>query len=264
MSKPARILLFLLAILLILGGIALALLPRFTHACYEDQVQQQYEAFHRQSTVPVPDPSRQEATEPRHTPLDDLYALLQEKNREMYESGQPDLNSMYAYTQPGVDLTQYGLEDNIIGYLTVPRMDICLPVLLGASNENMAKGAGHMTNTSYPIGGENTNCVLAAHRGYAKTAMFRDIEMLQIGDPVYLENFRQLLAYRVCEIRVISPDEPENLLIQPDQDLLTLLTCHPFRHNYQRYLVFCRRDLELEAAMEGKPDSTSRTEPLDG
>ena len=258
MKKSTRVLLFLLGLLLILSGILLALYPRLTHVRYTRKVEDDYHRFQQQSSQTEPHAAEIWETAPQEeTPLDQLYTLLQEKNRQMYESRQPNLNSMTAYVRPEVNLQDYGLEDNIIGYLTVPRMDIRLPVLLGASEENMVKGAGHMTNTSYPIGGENTNCVLAAHRGYAKTAMFRDIELLEIGDPVYLENFRQLLAYRVCEIRVISPEESENLLIQEGEDLLTLLTCHPFRHNYQRYLVFCRRDPELEKTIAPGTDLLS-------
>ena len=95
--------------------------------------------------------------------------------------------------------------------------------------------------TSYSIGGENTNCVLAAHRGSSRAAMFRDIEKLEIGDEIYIQNFRETLTYRVAELRVISPTDVQELLIQPGRDLVTLITCHPYRHNYQRYVVYCER-----------------------
>lgn len=98
-----------------------------------------------------------------------------------------------------------------------------------------------MTETSYPIGGENTNCVLAAHRGSSRAAMFRDIELLEPGDRIYIENFREPLTYQVVETRVISPTDVQELLIQAGRDLVTLLTCHPYGHNYQRYVVFCER-----------------------
>ena len=248
MKKTILVLLYLLGALLILGGIALAFLPRLTHAQYEQQVEKGYEAFlDREPTAAAPQAS--EETQPTalpETPLDQLYDLMQEKNQALYENRQPGLAVDNAYALPELDPRDYGLEDGVVAYLTIPRMEIQLPVLLGANSENMRLGAGHLTHTSYPIGGENTNCVLAAHRGYARTAMFRDIEKLQIGDPLYLQNFREILAYRVSEIRVIYPHEVEHLYIREGQDLLTLLTCHPFRHNYQRYLVFCTRDPELE------------------
>ena len=105
----------------------------------------------------------------------------------------------------------------------------------------MKKGAVHLTETSYPIGGENTNCVIAAHRGYSKTAMFRDIEALEVGDPVYIENFREELEYEVVKTKVIAPSDIEEILIQKGKDMLTLITCHPYRHNHKRYVVFCEK-----------------------
>ena len=120
-------------------------------------------------------------------------------------------------------------------------MEVELPILLGANTENMKEGAVHLTETSYPVGGENTNCVLAAHRGSSRAAMFRDIEILEIGDEIIIRNFRETLTYRVAELRVISPTDVQELLIQPGRDLVTLITCHPYRHNDQRYVVYCER-----------------------
>ena len=79
----------------------------------------------------------------------------------------------------------YGIKNNIIGYLSIPKIKISLPVFLGANEENMKKGAVHLTETSYPVGGDNTNCVIAAHRGYSKAAMFREIEKLELNDKIY-------------------------------------------------------------------------------
>lgn len=120
-------------------------------------------------------------------------------------------------------------------------MNIKLPIYLGASEENMAKGAVHLTETSYPVEGINTNCVIAAHRGYSKAAMFRNIERMETGDLVFIENMWEKLTYRVKECKVISPEDTRCLKIEEDKELLTLFTCHPYRHNYQRYVVICEK-----------------------
>ena len=91
------------------------------------------------------------------------------------------------------------------------------------------------------MGGPNTNCVLAAHRGYYRAPMLREVERLQIGDAVRVENFRETLEYRVVETRIIQPDDVQALLIQDGRDLLTLVTCHPLGSNAQRYVVYCER-----------------------
>ena len=105
----------------------------------------------------------------------------------------------------------------------------------------MTLGAAHMTNTSYPIGGENTNCVLAGHRGYFQAPMFRNIQKLELGDVVQVQNFRETLQYEVSEIQVVNPDEVECLSIRSGEDLLTLITCHPYPTNTYRYVVICTR-----------------------
>jgi len=76
-------------------------------------------------------------------------------------------------------------------------------------------------------------------------AMFRDIELLELGDAIYITNFYQTLRYEVVETRIILPTEVETVLIQSGRDLVTLVTCHPYRHNFQRFVVFAER-VEVE------------------
>ena len=106
------------------------------------------------------------------------------------------------------------------------------------------KGAGHLSETSIPIGGNNTNSVIAAHRGMKSHPMFRDIENLSIGDEVKITNMWDELIYKVVETKVINPDEISEVLIQEGRDLITLITCHPYTKNYQRYVVYCERQEE--------------------
>lgn len=103
-------------------------------------------------------------------------------NQDIYENKQKDLTDPFSYESASFDLTTYGLSDNIIGYLSIPVMDVEIPVYLGANDKNLAKGAVHLGQTSMPIGGSNTNVVLAAHRGYQGIPMFRDVEKLKAGD----------------------------------------------------------------------------------
>ena len=120
-------------------------------------------------------------------------------------------------------------------------MGIELHIYLGANPRNMTRGAAHMSNTSYPIGGENTNCGLAGNGGYFQAPMFRNIQKLELGDVVQVQNFRETLQYEVSEIQVVNPDEVECLYIRPSEDLLTLITCHPYPTNTYRYVVICTR-----------------------
>ena len=109
------------------------------------------------------------------------------------------------------------------------------------NEENMSKGAAQLTETSMPIGGNNTNMAVVAHRGYSYAKMFREIEKLKIGDEIFITNFWETMTYKVERIEVISPDEIDKIRIQEGKDMVTLVTCHPYPHNYQRYLVYCER-----------------------
>ena len=219
-----------IALLLVVCGAVVLLYPLYTNWLYNKDVQVQVDTFRGQVEKQTED-----------LPFEDLYQELMRRNEQLYLEKQRNLTDPFSYERSNIDLSAYGLEGNVIGFISIPKMDIELPILLGANNENMRLGAVHLTETSYPIGGVNTNCVIAAHRGYSKAAMFRDIEALEIGDEIYIENFRETLVYRVVELRVIYPTDINQLLIQKGRDLVTLITCHPYRHNYQRYVVFCER-----------------------
>ena len=174
--------------------------------------------------------------------LSELRAAMEAYNRDLYENGQEGFRDAWSYQVPSFDLTEWGLPDNMVAYLRIPAMGVTLPVYLGANTENMAIGAAHLSQTSLPIGGENVNTVIAAHRGvWSGLAMFRDIELLSLGDEVYITNFWETLTYRVVETKVILPTDTDEVLIQEGRDMVTLITCHPYGNNTHRYAVYCER-----------------------
>ena len=171
----------------------------------------------------------------------ELYQNLKNYNQELFETGQENLKDPWSYRQNSFDLRQYGMKTDVIAVLKIPAMGVELPVYLGANESNMAKGAAHLTETSMPIGGENTNCVIAAHRGFKGIPMFREIERLEIGDTLTLTNYWETLSYEVSEIKIIMPDDSSEIFIQPGKDMVTILTCHPYTKNYRRYVVYFQR-----------------------
>ena len=171
----------------------------------------------------------------------DLREAMEEYNLQLSQD-QSGLDSVDSYEAPGLNLEDYGMEaDDVVGYVEIPAMDVTLPLYLGASRAHMNDGATVLGQTSMPIGGISTNCVIAAHRGWNGTAMFRDVELLQEGDLVYLTNLWETLTYQVTRISIIWPDEVEAVAIQQGQDMVTLLTCHPYIVGTHRYLVYCQR-----------------------
>ena len=173
----------------------------------------------------------------------ELLAALQEYNRQLYAEKQSSLIDLEACEEPAADLTAYGIEDEIIGILEIPVMELTMPIYLGASGAHLAAGAAVLGSTSAPIGGDNTNCVIAGHRGWRGADYFRYIDRLQAGDTVKLTNLWETMTYTVSDIQIIQPHEVEKIKIQPNRDLLTLLTCHPYASGgRERYVVYCVRN----------------------
>lgn len=173
--------------------------------------------------------------------LDELYDEMKAYNKKIYEEGQVELSSEEAYEIPCMDLRDYGFRDNIVGSLYIDSIDLIVPIRLGASNDNMYKGVTHLSNTSLPIGGTNTNCVISGHRGMVSKEMFRHIDKIKVGDIVEIHNFWETLSYEVKYMEVVDVQETDRLFIQEGKDMLTLISCHPQEIFNQRYLVYCER-----------------------
>lgn len=225
MRKTSLVLVVLLAV----AGICVMLWPVFTRHKLQADTDAAVQSF------------LEERKPEQHT---ELLAALQEYNRQLYAEKQCNLTDLEACEEPAADLTTYGIEDEIIGVLEIPATELTMPVYLGASDAHLAAGAAVLGNTSAPIGGDNTNCVIAGHRGWRGADYFRHIDRLQIGDTVTLTNLWETLTYTVADIQIIQPHEVEKIKIQPNRDLLTLLTCHPYASGgRQRFVVYCERAL---------------------
>ena len=220
---------FVLAALLAVAGICVMLWPVFTGHRLQSNAATAVQEF-------LADRDEPEQQYP------ELLADLQTYNRRIYNEKQSDLTDLEACEKPAADLTAYGIEDEIIGVLEIPAMELTMPVYLGASNAHLAAGAAVLGNTSAPIGGARTNCVIAGHRGWKGADYFRHIDRLQVGDTVKLTNLWETLTYTVSDIQIIQPHEVDMIKIQQGRDLLTLLTCHPYASGgRQRYVVYCVR-----------------------
>lgn len=125
--------------------------------------------------------------------------------------------------------------------LEIPKMDVNIPIFLGASQENLANGIGQVEGSSVPTGGEGSHTVLAGHRGMGTKAMFRHLDYLEAGDVFYIHTIDETLTYMVYDTEVILPHETERLRIQEGKDLASLFSCHPYRNNTHRLVVYGER-----------------------
>ena len=240
---------FLIALMLLVfaAGLAFLLYPSLWDAAVDREISLNAQGFlNRDETAPtIPEvivtiDSPTETEETRAYP--ELWADMVRYNETIYTQGQAGLSCEYDYQKPSFRLSDYGLGDEVFGVISIPAMELEMPIFLGATEQHMADGAAHLSQTSLPIGGENTNCVIAGHRGYNGASYFRYIDKLKVGDMVSITNLWETLTYRVCEIKIIDPHDVTEILIQPGRELLTLLTCHPYASGgRQRYVVYCER-----------------------
>ena len=221
-----RNLMNILGLILIGIGTFLFLSPVFSSYQQQEKADQEIEAFEKEKKVPKE--------------KDPLYKEAIQYNQKIYTEGQKNLKDVWSYRTLPIELKD---SKSNFGYIRIKKMNVKLPLYLGATLENMRKGAAIMGETSLPLGTKNSNCVIAAHRGYEGIPYFREIERLKVGDRVIIKNPWEKLTYRVEEIKIVQPDDSDQIKIQKGKDMVTLLTCHPYRsHGRYRYVVYCIRD----------------------
>lgn len=176
------------------------------------------------------------------TEEDPLRTAVEEYNQTLFEQRQVGFNGKEAYETPSFLMADYGYDSEIFAVLSIPEISLEMPVYLGANSENLSLGAAHLSQTSLPVGGINTNSVIAGHRGWKGAEYFKYIPNLHIGDEVIITNLWETLSYKVVGIKTIYSSNSEQLLIQPERDLLTLLTCDYGEAGLKlRCLVICER-----------------------
>ena len=195
---------------------------------------------------------------------EDYSAIFQQAydyNNQLYES---EINPLlYPGRFPGywdaLNMTDFGM----IGYLKIDRIGVELPVYHGTSSEVLSYGVGHLEGSSLPVGGESTHSVMSAHRGLPSAKLFTDLDRVELGDTFQITVLDQILTYQVDQIKIIFPNEIEDLQIVEGKDYCTLFTCTPYGINTHRLLV---RGIRIET-IEDKPviyvsNDAFRIEPL--
>ena len=173
-----------------------------------------------------------------------------EKEREKAEGYNKMLTGNMIITDPFDPEAQKELEENsdyynilnigndgIIGYVSIPKININLPIYHGTSEDVLKRGVGHLQNTSFPIGGEGTHSVLSGHTGLSSAKLFTDLDKLKEGEIFFIDTLGEKLAYKIDQIKIVEPHETSDLIIKSGEDYVTLVTCTPYSVNTHRLLV---------------------------
>ena len=143
----------------------------------------------------------------------------------------PDLVSGYAQT---LDISGTG----IMGYITIPKISVELPIYHGTDEGVLQVAAGHLEGSSLPVGGAGTHAVISAHRGLPSAKLFTNLDELEVGDRFTITVLNRVLTYEVDQISIVLPTEIDQLLPTEGMDYVTLMTCTPYGIN--THLLFVR------------------------
>lgn len=146
----------------------------------------------------------------------------------------PDLVSGYAQT---LDISGTG----IMGYITIPKISVELPIYHGTNEGVLQVAAGHLEGSSLPVGGAGTHAVISAHRGLPSAKLFTNLDELEVGDRFTITVLNRVLTYEVDQISIVLPTEIDQLLPTEGMDYVTLMTCTPYGINTRRLLVRGKR-----------------------
>lgn len=209
--------------ILFLSGVAILLYPFVSNLVASRNASQVVSAYEEEvnnmETEKID--AAKEAAKKYNEQLSDVISVEEEAKEE---------NDSITY----LDMVDAGMS---LGYIVIPKIDVNLPIYSGIDEESLRRGVGHMEQSSYPLGGESTHCVLTGHRGLPSALLFTDLDKLEIGDEFYLHVLDEVLAYRVDQIKVVEPNDSGELDIVEGMDYCTLVTCTPYAVNSHRLLV---------------------------
>ena len=174
---------------------------------------------------------------------------LTESEKEQRRNESEEYNNKIADEKPVITMADEEFEaepvstfdflktGTVIGTLTIPSLDVNLPIYDGLDDNNLQKGVVHLDYTSYPTGQASTHCVLAGHSGLTRAKILDDADKLQIGDNFQVEYLNETNNYEIIDIKIVLPYETESLKIIDNETLVTLVTCTPEGINTHRLLI---------------------------
>lgn len=166
-----------------------------------------------------------------------------------------------------VQLEQYAaildFGNGIMGYIRIPKIDVKLPVYHGVATEVLDRGVGHLPQSAFPIGGLGNHTVLTGHTGLPSAKLFTDLNLIEEGDRFHVTVGETTTSYQVDQIKVVLPNETDDLASEPGADYCTLVTCTPYGVNSHRLLVrgvrITEESTETEALVQEElPEQTNR------
>ena len=154
------------------------------------------------------------------------------------------------------DVTDTGM----MGYVTIDKIGVELPIYHGTGENVLSIGAGHVKGSSFPSDKPATHTVLSAHRGLPTATLFTHLDHVEIGDTFEVTVLDRTITYQVDQIKTVDPDDMSDVLIDDNENYCTLVTCTPYGINTHRLLV---RGKQIDASQQKKLYITSDAHRID-
>ncbi len=213
-------------VVLLLVGLSVMLYPTISD-WWNDRVQTQVISTYNEAVASISEEEREALLEAAHAYNEALAELSAPFTDYAEVAGYEDL----------LDVSGTG----VMGYITIDKIDVELPIYHGTSADVLNVAVGHLQGSSLPIGGENTHAVISAHRGLPSARLFSDLDELVEGDTFTITILDEVYTYEVEDIYIVTPDDLTKLAIIPGGDYVTLETCTPYGVNTHRLLVRAHR-----------------------
>ena len=123
---------------------------------------------------------------------------------------------------------------NIIGILSIPKLDLNVGIGEGVDNETLKYSVGHFSDTAMP--GQKGNFCVIGHRSYTYVEFFNRLDEIEENDEIIVEYNGKEFKYKVTEIKVVKPEEV-SVLNQSEEEEITLITCTPIRVGSHRLII---------------------------
>lgn len=192
----------------------------------------------------------QENAEEKMNETEEIINEARKYNQLLYQSGGGVLESHNLLNdevyRSYLDLTGTG----IMGTLEIPKINVNLPIYHGTDETVLANGVGHLLGTSFPVGGENTHSAISGHRGLPSAKLLVRLDEIVLGDYFFIRIGKETLAYKVCKVNVVEPDDVSKLDIEAGEDLISIITCTPYGLNTHRLIVTGTRVAYEKASYE--------------
>lgn len=166
--------------------------------------------------------------------------------------GAPSINNEYeqAFNVTG---------DGIMGYVTIDKIDVNLPIYHGTSEGVLQIAAGHLEGSHLPTGDAGNHSVVSAHRGLPSAVLFSYLDELHEGDYFSITVLDTEFDYQVDQVLIVEPGQLDALMSEEGIEYATLQTCTPYGVNSHRLLV---RGHRVDGIPDFGAESDARRVPI--